>query len=124
MTKFTPEARALVLGAMRAGLSLTDACTQADLSENTVKGWLKRGRSGSDSDYAAFAAAVDEARESAATAAMDVDEFMEHLNSAVRAGSVQAMKLWWDIERGRGGDEAAVPKRSFIDELARRRESS
>lgn len=122
--KWSPAARAELIGLTRAGLTLVDACARAGLSENTVKSWLKRGRKEVGTDYADFADALDRARAEAADALMDEDEFMAHLNKAVRTGSVQAMKLWWEINGGDDGEgEGSADPQDEFDELASRRSS-
>ena len=83
MTRFTREARLELLEAIRGGLTLVDACETTGLAVDTVKGWLKRGRRESETEYAVFVEAVDRAREDAAAAEMSVAEFRAHLNAAV-----------------------------------------
>jgi ketosteroid isomerase-like protein len=52
-----------------------------------------------DSDYAAFVEAMDEARLAARARPepMDVDELARVVSDQARAGSVQAMKLRWEM---------------------------
>src|SRR5215218_8169343 len=106
-TRFTSETRGAVLEALRAGLTLSEAARGADLPEGTLKGWLTRGRAESGTDHAMFAAAVDAAREGASLADLTDAEFRACVNRAVRAGSVQAMKLWLAIrdDAPNGADE-------------------
>lgn len=96
-TRFTPETRATVLQALDAGLTLRESARRAGLPEQTLKNWLTKGRQEADTEHADFTAAVDEARDRAARAPMTDREFRGCLNAAVRAGSVQAMKLWWSV---------------------------
>jgi hypothetical protein len=95
-TKFTDETRATVLGYVAAGASLADAARRAGVREKTLTGWLARGRREDLGPFAAFAADVADARRRAqqSPGPMSPSEFREHLERAVRAGSVQAMKLW------------------------------
>lgn len=95
--RFTPETRGAVLQGLNAGLTLAESAQRAGLPEQTLKNWLTQGRREADTEHADFAAAVDAARERAARAPMDDREFRGCLNAAVRAGSVQAMKLWWSV---------------------------
>ena len=125
-TKFTPQARALLLAGIRTGLTLNEACEDVAIAPDTVKSWLQRGRRETGTDYAAFAEAVDLARETAATAVMDEEEFKQHLNAAVRKGSVTAMKLWWAIHQADADEDPDEPSEldeldgeSVIDRLAR-----
>lgn len=93
-SRFTPETRGAVLQALYSGLSLSESADQAGLPVQTLKNWLTRGRRETDTDYSAFATAVDEARDVAARAPMSEREFRGYVNRAVRGGSVQAMRLW------------------------------
>src|SRR4051812_29121187 len=95
VTRFTAEVRDELLEELRGGQALTDACELHGLSVDTVKGWLKRGRGEDDTDYSAFARAVEDARRMAAETEMTPDEFRGHVAAAVRRGSVTAMRLWW-----------------------------
>lgn len=113
-SRISADVRNSIIAHVRAGCTLAEACQFVAISESTVKTWLRRGRQEDGTDYAAFAAAVDQAREAAATADMTQDEFQAHLNTAVRRGSVQAMRLWWSVrtELDKAGDEF-----SELDEL-------
>lgn len=122
----------MLLGAIRDGLTLSEACSDAGLSENTAKTWLKRGRREDATEYAAFSEAVDRAREAAASDAMEEPEFLAYLNAAVRKGSINAMRLWWQVHRDRqpmhepseldalDGQVSGNGHDSVIEELARR----
>ena len=96
---FTPEARGAVLQGVRSGLSIAEAAERAGLSGQLVRNWASQGRAedGTGSEHAAFAEALDAAREEAATAELSEREFHAHLNRSVRAGSIQAARLWWTI---------------------------
>ncbi len=118
-SRFTEAVRVELLAAIRGGASLPDACSRVGISPHTVKSWLQRGRREEGTPHAAFAAAVDGAREASAVEPMDDDEFQAHLDRAVRAGSVQAMKLWGEL-RSRRGDQEERPV-DALDELAGRR---
>jgi hypothetical protein len=114
--KFTPQTRALLLAGLRTGLTLAEACSDVAVAPDTVKFWLKRGRREAGTDYAQFAEAVDLAREAAATATMDENEFRAHVNAAVRRGSVTAMRLWWGIHQHKDSESDTI---SELDELDR-----
>lgn len=116
---FTPEVAKTIVEGIERGLSIPEVCTWSGLSENTVHGWLRRGRKEADTPYARFADDVDQARKQAASAVMDEIEFRMHLNKAVRAGSVQAMKLWWEINgQDAPDDDKAEPNPfAFLDEM-------
>lgn len=116
VTRFTAEARGGVLQGLYGGLTLVEACGRAGVPVKTVKGWLTRGRAESETAYATFAQAVDEARDVAARADMALPEFRGHLNKAVRAGSIAAMRLWLDVFDRQDGREPDA-----VDELLRRR---
>lgn len=119
-SRFTAPNREALLVRFAAGTSLRDACRDIGVREKTVKGWITRGRAETGTEYAAFVAAVDEARETAKAAPgpMTAEEFREHVERAVRAGSVAAMKLWADKWLTSGKPE---PKPSTIAQLADRR---
>jgi hypothetical protein len=119
-TKFTPENRAVILTQLRNGGSLAGACRDIDVRLKTAEGWLTRGRRERDGDYADFAQAVDEARAVHERAGMSPEDFDRHLAKAVRAGSVQAMKLWADLNLkpgGKGADDPPEEPRDEMDEL-------
>jgi transposase-like protein len=124
-SKFTPQLRALLLAGLRTGLTLSEACDDVAVAPNTVKSWLQRGRRETGTEHAAFAEAVDLAREAAATATMDQTEFLSHVNASVRRGSVTAMRLWWAIHQADDDDADAASEldeldgESVIDRLAR-----
>ncbi len=117
---FTPRARGSVLQGLYAGLTLVESIERAGLAEQTVKGWLTRGRQDPDSEHGRFAAAVDEARDVAARADMTLAEFRGHLNRAVRAGSVSAMRLWLTLHQSEQ-DEADDDPFAEVDGRLRRR---
>ena len=125
--RFTPELQGSVLRALYAGLTLVEAAEQVGVAERTLRNWLSTGRSNPDSEHGRFAVAVDEARDVAARADMTLDEFRGHLNKAVRAGSVAAMKVWLELhereqEDGEAGPFASLDsEESAIQRLARRR---
>lgn len=100
-SKFTPEARAKALECFRAGLSIPEIAKSIDVSEQTIKGWLTRGRKEPNGPYREFVAQVDEARESAKAAEepLTPDEHLLIVSRAARRGSVTAMKLYWDMLR-------------------------
>ena len=138
-TLFTAELRGELLAQIRSGMGFAEACESVGLSVNTGKGWLRRGRQNPGTEYAAFADAVDQARDAAAAAEMTTAEFQSHVNTAVRRGSVQAMKLWLQINapefHGPDALDALRARRQqrrssfdeldngdgFIDELLRRK---
>jgi hypothetical protein len=116
-SKFTPESRAVILAQLRAGGSLAGACRDIGVRLKTAEGWLTRGRREPDGDYADFADAVEAARAEHDRAVLSPDEFDKHLAKAVRAGSVQAMKLWADLNLKKGGDPPAAEPADPFDDL-------
>lgn len=109
-SKFTPEARGAILERVAAGVSLADASRAANLREKTVKQWITRGRRETSGEYSEFVDAVEQARSEAKgrPGPLTPEEFELRLSQAVRAGSVQAMKLWADLHR-RTPDECDEP---------------
>ena len=116
------EAGGLLVALVAAGLSLPDACTQAEVPLDTVKTWLKRGRREDEGPYAELSAAIDAARTSEAPLGpMSEEELALVVSRAARKGSVQAMKLrsqqLSEVKRPRGSGDIF----DTIDELAARR---
>jgi transposase-like protein len=117
--EFTPANARAVIDAVREGLSIAEAAQKAGLSAKTVRNWLSRGRSEpADTPHAAFAAALEEARDEARDAALTEEEFYARLDRAVRAGSVQALRLWWQVHGTR--DDEHPP--DALDALRARRD--
>lgn len=111
-TKFTPEARAALLERFAAGLTVADAAAAEGLNRFTVRDWIAKGRRESSGPYTEFAAAVDDARREARERVepMDHDELLRVVSEAARKGSVQAMKLRWEmICAERADEETAEP---------------
>ncbi len=124
MTSRFDDVSGELIGAVRAGQTLERACRAAGISVHTVKGWARKGRRDPESRFAAFAVALEAARNAGRSdsSALEWDEFEQHLAKAIRGGSVQAMRLYASLYRP---DEApAEPGDAFerFDELARRRE--
>jgi hypothetical protein len=121
--KFTPETRATVVGCVAAGASLADAARRAGVREGTLTGWLARGRREDIGPFAVFAADVADARRQAqqSPGQMSAREFREHVERAVRAGSVQAMKLWAERYLASPEELRAMLPASLITRLAERR---
>lgn len=116
-SQFSPEASGAVIRWVRAGLTIAEAAERAGLAPQLVRNWLSRGRREVDTEYAAFAVGVDEAREAAQTEELAEGEFHARLNRSVRAGSVQAMRLWWAIH----GDRDEPRPEDELDRLVARR---
>ncbi|MDQ3647479.1 MAG: hypothetical protein M3433_02640 [Actinomycetota bacterium] len=121
---FTPEVRGALIERTAAGVSMRDACRVLELREKTVAGWLARGRREDSGPYADFVRAIEAAREDARSRPepMTVEEHRLAVSEAARQGSVQALKLYWEMLRARDTEEPAVPGPvSKIDELAAKR---
>lgn len=121
-SKFTPEVRGGIIERVAAGISLADASREVNVRLGTVKGWLKRGRSEAETDYAEFAQRVEQARQGAAERPqpMDADELAAVVSQMARKGSVQAAKLRWEMLRAL--EEAPEPAETDeFDELRTRR---
>jgi hypothetical protein len=107
-SRFTAANAAYIAEQVRKGRSLAEVCEELDLRLKTVEGWLTRGRKEIEAlPYANFAAAVDQARIAAAQDALGRDDFETELAKAVRKGSVQALKLWWQVHgtKAKEGDD-------------------
>jgi hypothetical protein len=122
--RYTPESRAAAMGAIaarvEAGVSLRDAALAEDARPETVRSWLRRGRTEQDGPYAEFAASLERARERALSGPepMTVEEFRRRLEQAIERGSVQAMKLWAELYGGAQDEPAG--ELAWIDERRRR----
>lgn len=93
VSRFTPEARGHLVSAVRAGLSLPDACREIELAPDTAKGWMARGRRESQTDYSDFADQVEAARTAAQARPLDEEDLVALLERAARRGSVRATAL-------------------------------
>lgn len=72
------------MAAVGSGCSLADAARRLGIPPETARGSAKRGKQESATPYEEFA----EARERAAAVSMTHDECLRHVETAVRAGSV------------------------------------
>lgn len=128
-SKFTPQIRGGILERISAGASIEDACREVGLSTRTFKKWKAKAKAG-DVEYAEFFTAVEQARRDVQDRPdpMDEDELLRVVSKAARAGSVQAMKLRWEMlcaARNPEGeeDEPADPLDELEDELAAKRDA-
>lgn len=118
---FEPYVRGQLVGAVRAGATLSDACRHAEVPENTVRGWLKRGRKELNTEYAAFEAEISTARTEAAADTASFEEALVLLSRAARAGSVRACQLLLEHHRSERERQEDEREPSIIDELIARR---
>jgi IS30 family transposase len=114
---------AQVLDAVRAGASIEEAATAANVPGPTVRRWLSRGRKG-DEPYRAWAAEVDSARgeRKAAERAMrdgplTVEEASMLLAKAARRGSVPALRLYFDQRAEEAAAERGEVARKLLREV-------
>jgi hypothetical protein len=112
---------AAVLASLLAGVSVADAAVEHGVAARTIERWLAKGRENPDSKYGPFARAVDEQRaeREVPTGAMDGAEFRQAIDTAVRKGSIPAMRLWAELYLGEEQEEP--PDTSKIASLAERR---
>ncbi len=126
-TKFTPERRAAILERVALGISQPDIAREVGLRLPTFRSWLVRGRREQAGDYHDFVLAYDAARleSKSRPEPMDEAELLLVVSEAARRGSVQAMKLRWEmICAERDADETESieePPLASLDELAERR---
>jgi IS30 family transposase len=120
-SRFTPENRASLIQRFEAGATMPDAARALGLRAATVREWLRRGKREDEGPYADFAVAFEAARQRRdEQPPMSRAEFQQHLDRAVRSGSVAAMKLWAEIDREKR--QPVQPKTgSKIADLAERR---
>lgn len=125
-SKFNPEARAVLIGGIANGLTLEDAARAAGVGTQTVKTWLRRGRKEESGEFAEFARAVTESRDKALPEPLTEDEHRRLVSAIARKGSVQALKLYWEIiladrDANETEDEQPADPLAGVDELAERR---
>ena len=86
-----------MLAALESGGSVVDAATEAMISENTVRAWIRRGRLDPEGRFGAFARAFDarRARLLAPPAGSPPDrlELLRRLDEQSRRGSTRATEL-------------------------------
>jgi hypothetical protein len=119
------EAMSGIATRLEYGVSLADAARAQGVPPDTAKSWLRRGRAEQTGPYADFAAATKEARDRVAEQTpLDYEELRKVVARAARAGSVQAMRLWWELLRETAEETAAAEEDdpfAEFDELARQR---
>jgi hypothetical protein len=121
---FTPTARAEVLARVGVGLSLADAAVASGVNVETARSWLVRGRREDSGEYHEWALAVERARESATVIEpMGAEELKRHMAVMVRAGSVSAGRLLWEMIRADSepNQVPAFDPLAEVDALAARR---
>lgn len=107
-----------VLGLLLEGASIADAAREAGVHPSTVKAWLRRGREAPAGEFGGFASSFDAAQEArrvpAPSAALTLEELAACVATAARAGSVQAMRLGWELlQAGAGGDDDPLDEFDF-----------
>jgi hypothetical protein len=101
-----------LLKAVRDGATIDEACRGRDLKVRTARDWLYRGRKNPQGPYGAFAATLDAIRASRELPApsrrgsLTRDEWETCVALAVRAGNVQAMRLWFETHSDSTPDDA------------------
>ena len=97
-----------LLEAVQASATVDEAAKTLGLSVNTVRSWLSRGRKAPDGPYGTFARQLDEIRSArrlpdrAERGSLTREEWEGCLAESVRAGNVQAMRLWHDTHIAEG----------------------
>jgi transposase-like protein len=126
---------------VREGVSISDAARGNDVSPDTVKGWLKKGRNDPDGPYSEFADLVDDALDFVRGMLGDEEtepgdvipsraELIRRLDAASKKGSVRATQLLLearareDAEGGTEDDDPLAALDAPPDELAPRRNRS
>ena len=114
-----------VLDGVQDGLSLAEAASRAGVPVDTVAGWAAKGRKDPEGRFGAFAAELDEARRNATASLsgelMSLDELRLVVAAKARAGSVQAMKLAYELLRDVSDAPAKPSGLAALDELAAKR---
>jgi hypothetical protein len=123
-SKFTPGRTAQIVASVTHGAGLRDAARESGISLDTLKAWVTRGNREGKGEHTDFAAALTKVRDGRDDdGPMSAAEFREHLDRAVRSGSVQAMKLLAEI-LGRESAEPEPAPDSNIARLSERRRSA
>lgn len=91
-----------ICDALKAGVSRRAAANAARVDDQTLSGWMKRGRDTNDEPYVGFRVRVLEAESQAEKVAVDT------LFEAMREGKWQAAESW--LARRRAKDWAQVAK--------------
>ena len=129
-SKFTEDARGLIIGAIRAGRPLEHALDGTGVARSTFHSWMRRGGWDSEraaaSDYARFRQDVEDARALREEEGLSQRDLISLLETAARRSSVQAMKLllerpWEQQPSGREKPASPFDELEEGDELARRR---
>lgn len=125
VSQFTAESRAGIVARLELSVPFKEAATRAGVRPATARGWLTRGRREESGEYHGFACDVERARAlaQAQQGPLTERELKVLVSEQVRAGSVRAGRLYWQMLQSQrkpvaedGGDELSV-----IDELASRR---
>jgi len=116
-SKFTPERRQRILGAIRAGSFAEAAAEFGGISASTFYEWLERGRGG-DARYAKFA---EEVRQASAEAEV---RHASQISKAGQSGDWRASAFWLSRARrerwGRVVPTAEAKERGGLSELFER----
>jgi Asp-tRNA(Asn)/Glu-tRNA(Gln) amidotransferase C subunit len=112
-----------IVASVRAGASIDESARQVDVAVASVRRWLRDGRKNTEGRYAAFAAAVDEARGQRKQAERAIkegpltgEEADLLIARAARRGSVPALRLWFEQ---RAADDSAERGASARELLAK-----
>jgi len=106
------------LACLRSGASMAEASRTVGVPERTVQNWISRGGRQPGSVLSSFAEEVAVAREQVPAGPMDLGELREVVARAARSGSVQAMKLAWEMTRSTQEPAAGGDVLAAVDELA------
>ena len=129
--KFSPEAQAQIVEAIRGGATTAEACRNVPISVSAFKAWLRRP----EPEFREFRGRVELARVAAAGDSvphelLSREELLAKLDRQARNGSIRAIQLllerpWEKKSNGSDGDRksSADPMDDLerSDELARRR---
>ena len=121
--KWTEANRAVIVANVKANGNVAGAAREIGIRTKLVEQWIAKGRREKSGPYFDFVKAIEKAKKEYQRQPLTREEFEKHLSRAVRNGSVQAMKLWHEINRKGADDENKDPADPFedLDELAPRR---
>jgi hypothetical protein len=116
---FTAERRERFLTLLEAGRNVEEACADVGVSRSTISKWAARGRSGEDTDAAAFAERFDAVREGHTDASLTEADVLRLVERAARRGSVTAMKVLLDRFRRQAESKGGRSEFDALDEFDR-----
>ena len=127
-SRFSPDVCGRLIGAIRAGEGVEEACAGAGISPRTFQSWMQKGvRPDSKPEYRQFRADVEAARVRCLNDSLSDAELVRMLEKKAREGSIKAIELllkrpWERSSRSDGDEKPGQDPLAEVDELASRRQ--